>query len=115
MSSRPAPRKSSLGTTHPAAPPPAATEIYVGSRGAPVTKPAKTRTKMTFYTTAELAGQVRAVLAHVPPAVHGYRNVSEFIDAAVAEKVTAMQAQHNNGQAWPAAHAGDVATGRPTE
>ncbi len=120
MSSRPAARKSTLGTTHPAAPPPAEAvgEQAPGPGRAPVTTPTKapsSRTKVTFYTTAELAGQARAVLANVPPAVHKYRNLSEFIDAAVAGKVTAMQQQHNNGQPWPDAKAGDIATGRPLE
>ncbi len=119
MSTRPAARKSTLGTTHPAAPPADTVgEQAPGPGRAPVTKAAKapsSRTKVTFYTTTELAGQARAVLANVPPAVHKYRNLSEFIDAAVAEKVTAMQQQHNNGQPWPDAKAGDIATGRPLE
>lgn len=119
MSTRPTPRKSSLGSTHPAAPPPESPQEHSVDAGRPaVTKAAKapsTRTKVTFYTTTELAGQARAVLANVPPAVHKYRNLSEFIAAAIADKVTAMQNEHNNGQPWPDAKAGDIATGRPLE
>ncbi len=114
MSPRPEPRKSTLGNTHPAAPPAETLEQPNASVGvAPATKKPGARTKMTFYTTTELAGQARAVLANVPSAVHKYRNLSEFIDAAVAEKVIAMQNEHNNGQPWPDAKAGDIATGRP--
>ena len=119
MSTRPAARKSSLGTTHPAAP--LATEDEaesVRTGKAPLVKSAKapsSRTKVTFYTTNELAGQARAALTYVPAAEHGYRNLSELVAAAVAEKVTAMQQQHNDGRAWPDTSAGTVATGRPLE
>lgn len=118
---RPAPRKSKLSQTHPAAPAPVAA---TDPEAAPPARPARpkskgptatSRTKMTFYTTDELVGQVRAFLANVPTAQHGYRNVSEFVDAAVSAQVEAMQAKYNQGQAWPPADAGTVARGRPVE
>lgn len=122
--SRPAARKSTLGRAHPAAPRSAEPEpdAEAPSQEQSPKPPARTRgpksparTKVTFYTTEEQAGQARAVLANVPSAQHGYRNLSEFIDAAVAEKVQAMQNTYNGGKPWPAAEAGTVARGRPVE
>lgn len=118
MSSRPAPRKSSLGVSHPAAPAAGDVESELSAGRPAVVKPAKapsTRTKVTFYTTTELAGQARAALTYVPAAEHGYRNLSELVADALAEKLRAMQEQHNNGQPWPDTRAGTVATGRPLE
>lgn len=119
MSSRPAPRKSSLGASHPAAPAANVEGEQSASAGRPAaTKPLKapsTRTKVTFYTTTELAGQARAALTYVPAAEHGYRNLSELVADALAEKLTAMQQQHNDGHPWPNTSAGTVATGRPLE
>lgn len=118
---RPQTRKSKLSQTHPAAPaPPAAAEPAMDAppRAArPKSKgpTATSRTKMTFYTTDGLVGQVRAFLANVPTAQHGYRNVSEFVDAAVSAQVDAMQEKYNQGKAWPPAEAGSVARGRPVE
>lgn len=113
---RPEPRKSKLSQTHPAAPAPAATDAPTRAAKAKSTGPtASSRTKMTFYTTDELVGQVRAFLANVPSAQHGYRNVSEFVDAAVSAQVDAMQEKYNRGKAWPPADAGTVARGRPVE
>lgn len=117
---RPTARKSSLGQAHPAAP--KASEVEQVAQAEQTTQRPQTRgprtsarTKMTFYTTAEQAGQVRAVLANVASAQHGYRNVSEFLDAAVTEKVQAMQDKYNQGKPWPPAEAGTVARGRPIE
>lgn len=120
---RPAPRKSTLSSSHPAAPrtpvPVAdatpAVDLSAATRSKTRGPRATGRTKMTFYTTEEQAGQVRAVLANVPSAQHGYRNVSEFLDAAVAEKVESMQQRYNQGRAWPPAEAGSVARGRPVD
>lgn len=119
---RPAPRKSSLSKAHPAAPAEVTQQSAPPTENpAPAPRPktkgpaASGRTKMTFYTTEEQAGQVRAFLSHVPSAQHGYRNVSEFLDAAVTAQVQAMQEKYNQGKSWPPAGAGTVARGRPVE
>lgn len=116
---RPAGRKSSLSKDHPAAPEPAAptpTQPAPPERSvAPARKPQADRAKVSFYTTHETAGQVRAALTHVPAAVHGYRNVSDLIDDAVNEKIQQLQQRHNQGKPWPAADPGSVSRGRPLE
>lgn len=117
---RPEPRKSTLSQTHPAVPAPAATGAGTDAPARPARPKSKgptatSRAKMTFYTTDDMVGQVRAFLANVPTAQHGYRNVSEFVDAAVSAQVEAMQNKYNQGRAWPPADPGTVARGRPVE
>lgn len=114
---RPAGRKSNLSKDHPAAPEPASTVTPPAApeRRTAAAETTKDRTKVSFYTTQETAGQVRAALTHVPAAAHGYRNISDLIDDAVNEKIQQLQQRHNQGQPWPAADPGTVSRGRPLE
>ncbi len=77
------------------------------------------RAKITVSLPTETAAQLRAVLVHVPTAAHGYRNLSDVVADAVQEKITTLQAEHNNGQPWPEVGPGAIPTGfsghRPTK
>lgn len=111
MSNRPAARKSTLGTTHPAAPAPPSTPLRT-----PKSATAKTETqRMTFYLDADTAAQARAAFRHLPTATHGYRSLSELVADSVARRVAELQAEHNNGNPWPPAAPGDVPRGRPLD
>lgn len=116
MASRPAPRKSTLTRTHPAAPAAEAQQPVTTTPTAQDRRPAKAsaeRARMSFHLDAELAGQARAVLVNIPTAQHGYRNISDLLVDALTQRVRQLQAEYNDGQAWPPAHAGDVPSGRP--
>ena len=112
--SRPQPRRSTLGATHPAAPAPQPSEAAgTPPVRAPRSMTSTDRQKITAYVPADTAAQARAAITHVPVAAHGYRNVSELIADAIARLVADLQDKHNDGQAWPPAEAGDVPRGRP--
>lgn len=113
---RPQPRRSTLGATHPAAPAPSTDPSDADPAPRPRTPRSTTSTdrqKITAYVPAATAAQARAAITHVPVAEHGYRNVSELIADAIARLVQDLQDKHNDGQAWPPAEAGDVPRGRP--
>lgn len=69
------------------------------------------RQKITVTLPADTVAQLRAVLVHVPAATHGYRNLSDVVADALAEKITTLQAQHNNSQPWPEVGPGAIPTG----
>lgn len=105
---RPTPRKSSLAGGHPAAPAPP-------PQSAPSPKAKTARTKMTFYTDAELAAQARAAFQYLPPSAHGCRSLSELIEDALRRRVGELQDQHNDGQPWQAVAPGEGPRGRPLD
>lgn len=77
------------------------------------TSPTVDRERMTVYLPGEVAGQARAVMLQLPPAVHGYRSLSDLVADAVDRRVEQLQREHNNGQPWAPAPPGTIRRGRP--
>lgn len=69
------------------------------------------RQKITVTLPSETVAQLRALLMHVPPAAHGYRNLSDIVSDALSDKITTLQGQHNHGQPWPEVGPGAIPTG----
>nr|WP_015061702.1 hypothetical protein [Arthrobacter sp. 31.31]AFK88709.1 Yag1E [Arthrobacter sp. 31.31] len=85
----------------------------------PAAKPAKTDPpakagpkKTSFYQLEEDADRMRA--AYLNTQLHTrYRSLSEFINAAIDEKVGALEQAYNGGQAWPPLAAREIPQGKP--
>jgi len=120
MSTRPAPRKSSLTGSSPIAPPvPAAAEPAAPAAAAPpAAKPAaagegkKYPHKVSFYQDAADTARIRGAILHTQVS-EGSRSLSQFIDQAVMEKVAALEAKYNGGEPFPAIGARELPQGRP--
>lgn len=138
MSTRPAPRRSSLAGSTPVTPPPAAAQpAPAATEPAPVveapaavtppqqaTKPAepaaaparKTKypPKVSFYQDPEDTARVRGTILHTMALEGGrFRNLSQFIDHAVMAEVERLEAKYNGGQPFPPMAPGELPQGRP--
>lgn len=89
------------------APAPAAVEPAKAAR------PAKATPKKTsFYQMEEDADRMRA--AYLNTQMHTrYRSLSEFINTAIDEKVSALEKAYNGGQEWPPLGAREIPQGKP--
>lgn len=138
MSTRPAPRKSSLAGSSPVAPPaepapaqrtpeieqpaprpepqPAAAtppEATAARSSSTSTKKAtKYPPKVSFYQNREDTDRVRGAILHTM-ASEGARSLSQFIHQAVMEKVEALEAKYNGGRPFPPVGARELPQGRP--
>ena len=76
-------------------------------------RPAKATPKKTsFYQLEEDADRMRA--AYLNTQLHTrYRSLSEFINAAIDEKVSALEKTYTSGQAWPPRAAREIPQGKP--
>lgn len=79
-------------------------------------KPARaakaTMKKTGFYQREEDANRMRA--AYINTQMHtGYRSLSELINAAIDEKVSALEEAYNRGKEWPPLAAGEIPQGKP--
>lgn len=127
MSTRPAPRKSSLAGSSPIAPPaqpatpePAAVPPAVEPSAA--AKPAraarstsdktKYRHKVSFYQHPDDTARVRGAILHTQVS-EGTRTLSQFVNDAVLAEVERLEAKYNNGQPFPAVGARELPQGRP--
>ena len=119
--SRPAPRKSSLAGSTPAAPPaipnPAnAPEPAVHPEPAPTTPvtvaPRKPRPKVSFYQDSQDTARARAALLHTQT-LEGARSLSDFINRAVMTEVERLEVRYNGGQSWAPIGAHELPQGRP--
>lgn len=91
----------------PAAPAPAPTEHAKAAR------PAKAAPKKTsFYQLEEDADRMRAAYLNTQLQTR-YRSLSEFINAAIDEKVSALEKTYNGGQEWPPLAAREIPQGKP--
>ena len=103
----------------PAAPAPAAAPAAAPKTERPSTSPttAKTQTKpkylpkVSFYQDPADTDRMRAAILHTM-AVENYRNLSQFVDEAVREKVERLEAKYNGGQPFGSAGAGELPRGR---
>ena len=85
----------------------------------PVTAPAKDNRaakaapkKTSFYQLEEDADRMRA--AYMNTQMHTrYRSLSEFINAAIDEKVGALEKTYNGGEEWPPLAAREIPQGKP--
>lgn len=95
----------------PVAPVPAPVEP--AAKPAKADPPAKAAPKKTsFYQMEEDADRMRA--AYLNTQLHTrYRSLSEFINAAIDEKVSALEQTCNGGQAWPPLAAREIPQGKP--
>jgi hypothetical protein len=86
---------------------------------APATAPAKDKPaakaapkKTSFYQLEEDADRMRA--AYMNTQMHTrYRSLSEFINMAIDEKVSALEKTYNGGQEWPPLAAREIPQGKP--
>lgn len=137
MSTRPAPRRSSLAGSTPVTPPPAAAEPGPVVDPAPVAEapavaPAPQRAsapaeaaaaparktkyppKVSFYQNPEDTARVRGTILHTMALEGGrFRNLSQFIDQAVMAEVERLEAKYNGGQPFPPMAPGELPQGRP--
>ncbi|WP_422759342.1 ParB family protein [Paenarthrobacter sp. C1] len=76
-------------------------------------RPAKATPKKTsFYQLEEDADRMRA--AYLNTQMHTrYRSLSEFINAAIDEKVSALEQTYNGGEEWPPLAAREIPQGKP--
>ncbi|MFC5931530.1 hypothetical protein D6T64_04150 [Cryobacterium melibiosiphilum] len=132
MSTRPAPRKSSLTGSSPIAPPPPAAAEPTApavaevehptpapkAKSSPAAEPATTGSgkkyphKVSFYQDAADTARIRGAILHTQVS-EGSRSLSQFIDHAVMEKVAALEAKYNGGEPFPAIGARELPQGRP--
>lgn len=75
------------------------------------TKPASSK-KTNFYQPDDDGKRMRAAFINTQGQTH-HTSLSEFINAAIMEKVSALEAQYNEGQPWPPIAARGIPTGRP--
>ena len=77
-------------------------------------RPAKATPKKTsFYQQEEGADRMRA--AYLNTQLHTrYRSLSEFINAAIDEKVSALEKTYNGGQEWPPLAAREIPKASPS-
>ena len=98
---------------------PAPAPAAVQSPAAPATVPAKDKPaakaapkKTSFYQLEEDADRMRA--AYMNTQLHTrYRSLSEFINMAIDEKVSALEKTYNGGQEWPPLAAREIPQGKP--
>lgn len=92
---------------------PAPAPVEVTSKPAKADRPAKAAPKKTsFYQQEEDADRMRA--AYLNTQLHTrYRSLSEFINAAIDEKVSALEQAYNRGQEWPPLAAREIPQGKP--
>lgn len=68
--------------------------------------------KTSFYQLEEDADRMRA--AYMNTQMHTrYRSLSEFINMAIDEKVSALEKTYNGGQEWPPLAAREIPQGKP--
>lgn len=92
----------------PAAPAPAA--VPAPTKAA---RPAKAAAKKTsFYQLEEDADRMRAAYLNTQMYTR-YRSLSEFINAAIDEKVDALEKTYNGGEEWPPLAAREIPQGKP--
>lgn len=125
---RPERRKSTLSGLTPVAPPPAATPPAQAQETAPAPAPAPTPApaakenapkekkkwppKVSFYQASEDSGRMRAAFVNTM-VQEGTSSLSEFIAKAVAKEVERLEAEYNNGEAWPEIQPTQVPKGPP--
>lgn len=79
----------------------------------PAARPAKAAPKKTsFYQQEEDADRMRAAYLNTQLNTR-YRSLSEFINAAIDEKVSALEQTYNGGQEWPPLAAREIPQGKP--
>ncbi|MGM7778958.1 ParB family protein [Arthrobacter sp. KNU-44] len=94
----------------PAAVQPAATPAAALAKDKPAAKAAPKKT--SFYQLEEDADRMRA--AYMNTQMHTrYRSLSEFINMAIDEKVSALEKTYNGGQEWPPLAAREIPQGKP--
>jgi len=68
--------------------------------------------KTSFYQQESDADRMRA--AYMNTQMHtGHRSLSEFINAAIDEKVSALEQAYNQGKEWPPLAAREIPQGKP--
>ena len=142
MSSRPAPRRSSLTGSSPITPPPpAAAEAPAPplEDAAPTLPPAAAQSapspvapapprktaspaikqegkkyphKVSFYQDPDDTARVRGAILHTQVS-EGTRSLSQFISQAVMDKVEELEAKYNNGEPFGPIGARELPQGRP--
>lgn len=126
-SKRPAARRSSLAGQSPVAAPapqpeaepaPAPAEAATPVQPAPAATsgstngPKKHRHKVSFYQDEDDTDRVRGALLHTM-ANEPHRTLTDFIHAAVMEKVERLEAKYNGGNPFPPVKARELPQGRP--
>lgn len=122
---RPAPRRSSLTGSSPVTPPPPAeSETTQPEAPTPVaaarsssTSPTKAGTtkyppKVSFYQDPADTARMRAAIIKTM-ANERFRNLSQFVNEAVMEKVEHLEQKYNGGQPFGSTGAGELPQGRP--
>ena len=74
--------------------------------------PIQYRRKTSFYQEQGAADRMRAAFLNTKQAT-GFSSLSEFINAAVDEKVAGLEREHNHGQTWSPLGAGEIPQGKP--
>lgn len=121
---RPEPRKSSLAGSNPVAPrtdepqqvetPPAPSATQRPARDTAPNEGVSTTKyppKVSFYQDPADTNRMRAAILHTM-ALENYRNLSQFVDEAVREKVERLEKKYNGGQPFGSAGAGELPRGR---
>ncbi|TQJ62184.1 hypothetical protein FBY31_4579 [Arthrobacter sp. SLBN-100] len=70
------------------------------------------RRKTSFYQEQGAADRMRAAFLNTQQAT-GFSSLSEFINAAVDEKVAGLEQEHNDGHTWSPLGAGEIPQGKP--
>lgn len=78
-------------------------------RATPRTGPAK---KTSFYQGEDDANRMRAAYLNTQLQT-GYSSLSEFINAAIDEKISTLETTYNNGNPWKPLTTGTIPTGKP--
>jgi hypothetical protein len=81
------------------------------SRGGPTGK-RRYPNKASWYQDEADTKRMRAAF-HATKDILGYASLSDFINAAVNEKVAGLEARHNGGQPWQPLDAGQIPQGKP--
>ena len=90
-----------------------AVEAVPTPAAAPATKPKpKYPPKVSFYQEAEQTKRLRGAVLHTM-LTEGHRNLSEFCEKAVMEKVARLEEQYNGGNPFPPVEARELPQGRP--
>ncbi|MFF2317854.1 hypothetical protein ACFVTE_16470 [Arthrobacter sp. NPDC058097] len=70
------------------------------------------REKTSFYQERVAADRMRAAFLNTR-AITGFASLSEFINAAIEEKVAGLEQAHNDGCPWSPLGAGEIPQGKP--
>lgn len=70
------------------------------------------RQKTSFYQERASGDRMRAAFLNTQP-VTGFSSLSEFINAAVDEKVAGLEQEHHDGHPWSPLGAGEIPQGKP--